>query len=74
MRSVGLPKEKLQSQLSEWLDLHLEKNVPITLLLFSRALHVTQALVDQNPLQQVRVLFPIHFDLVISELFNLSYT
>ncbi|VDP22585.1 unnamed protein product [Schistosoma margrebowiei] len=74
MRSVGLPKEKLQSQLSEWLDLHLEKNVPITLLLFSRALHVTQALVDQNPLQQVRVLFRIHFDLVLSELFNLSYT
>ncbi|CAH8508455.1 unnamed protein product [Schistosoma haematobium] len=58
MRSVGLPKEKLQSQLSEWLDLHLEKNVPITLLLFSRALHVTQALVDQNPLQQAIAQLP----------------
>ncbi|KAK4469272.1 hypothetical protein MN116_006840 [Schistosoma mekongi] len=58
MRSVGLPKEKLQSQLSEWLNLHLEQNVPITLLLFSRALHVTQALVDQNPLQQAIAQLP----------------
>ncbi|CAH8520226.1 unnamed protein product [Heterobilharzia americana] len=58
MRSVGLPKERLQSQLSEWLDLHLEQNVPITLLLFSRALHVSQATIDQNPLQQAIAQLP----------------
>ncbi|CAH8484535.1 unnamed protein product [Schistosoma turkestanicum] len=58
MRSAGLSTEKLQSQLSEWLDLHLEKNVPTTLLLFSRALHVTQALVDKNPLQQAIAQLP----------------
>ncbi|VDQ06299.1 unnamed protein product [Trichobilharzia regenti] len=61
MRSVGLPKERLQSQLVEWLDLHLKQNVPLTLLLFSRALHVSQATIDQNPLQQVSV-----FDLTMS--------
>ncbi|VDM33564.1 unnamed protein product [Hydatigera taeniaeformis] len=40
MRSFGLTEERLRSQLSQWLDLHLEKNVPITLLLLSRAMYV----------------------------------
>lgn len=58
MRSVGLSQDRLRSQLSQWLALHLEKNVPITLLLFSRALHVTQASLDDLPLQQAIAQLP----------------
>lgn len=53
MRSVGLTEERLRAQLSQWLTLHLQKNVPMTLLLFSRALDVTKPTVDESSLQQV---------------------
>ncbi|KAH9286567.1 LETM1 and EF-hand domain-containing protein 1, mitochondrial [Echinococcus granulosus] len=40
MRSLGLTEGRLRSQLNQWLELHLEKNVPITLLLLSRAMYL----------------------------------
>ncbi|OON17628.1 LETM1-like protein, partial [Opisthorchis viverrini] len=58
MRSVGLTEERLRSQLAQWLALHLEKNVPVTLLLFSRALHVTQASSGDLPLKEAIAQLP----------------
>jgi LETM1 and EF-hand domain-containing protein 1 len=40
MRALGMPEERLRSQLSQWLDLHLEQQVPSSLLLLSRALYL----------------------------------
>ncbi|XP_021092457.1 LOW QUALITY PROTEIN: LETM1 domain-containing protein LETM2, mitochondrial [Heterocephalus glaber] len=45
MRSLGLTEEQLRQQLTEWLDLHLQENVPPSLLLLS----CTFYLIDVKP-------------------------
>jgi LETM1 and EF-hand domain-containing protein 1 len=37
MRSFGLSHAKIKQQLQEWLDLSIQKNIPIALLIMSRA-------------------------------------
>lgn len=44
MRAYGLPESKLREQLSQWLDLSLNKKVPPSLLLLSRALMVPETI------------------------------
>ena len=44
MKSFGVTQERLKSQLSQWLDLHLEAKIPTSLLLLSRALYIPQTL------------------------------
>ncbi|KAK2837837.1 hypothetical protein Q5P01_015049 [Channa striata] len=41
MRSLGLTTDQLRVQLQQWLDLHLNENVPPSLLLLSRAMYLT---------------------------------
>lgn len=41
MQSVGLTQFKLRHQLSEWLELSTQKNIPISLLIMSRAFMLT---------------------------------
>ena len=40
MRSLGVSTQRLQSQLQQWLDLHLDEQVPASLLLLSRTLYL----------------------------------
>jgi LETM1 and EF-hand domain-containing protein 1 len=40
MRALGMPADRLRSQLSQWLELHLRHQVPSSLLLLSRALYL----------------------------------
>ncbi len=40
MRALGVPVNRLKSQLQQWLDLHLHEEVPASLLILSRALFV----------------------------------
>lgn len=42
MRALGVPIERLQVQLSEWLELSLDEKIPPSLLLLSRALFVPE--------------------------------
>ncbi|VDL93972.1 unnamed protein product [Schistocephalus solidus] len=57
MRSLGLTEERLRSQLKQWLELHLEKNVPISLLLLSRAMYVQDTtLPPEQQLQHVSLI------------------
>lgn len=42
MRAYGLPENRLKDQLSQWLDLSLEKKVSPSLLLLSRALMIPE--------------------------------
>ncbi|XP_054005656.1 mitochondrial proton/calcium exchanger protein [Hylaeus anthracinus] len=44
MRAYGLPESKLREQLAQWLDLSLNKKVPPSLLLLSRALMVPETI------------------------------
>lgn len=42
MRAYGLPENRLKDQLSQWLDLNLDKKVSPSLLLLSRALMIPE--------------------------------
>ncbi|KAL6266395.1 hypothetical protein P5V15_003248 [Pogonomyrmex californicus] len=44
MRAYGLPESRLREQLSQWLDLSLNKKVPPSLLLLSRALMIPETI------------------------------
>lgn len=44
MRAYGLPESRLKEQISQWLDLSLNKKVPPSLLLLSRALMVPETI------------------------------
>ncbi|XP_054708538.1 mitochondrial proton/calcium exchanger protein-like [Uloborus diversus] len=44
MRALGLSEERLKSQLSQWLELSLDSQIPPSLLLLSRALYLPEHL------------------------------
>lgn len=44
MRALGIPEERLKSQLKKWLELSLLENIPPSLLLLSRALYLPEKL------------------------------
>ncbi|XP_055945800.1 mitochondrial proton/calcium exchanger protein-like isoform X2 [Argiope bruennichi] len=44
MRALGIPEERLKSQLKKWLELSLLENIPPSLLLLSRALYLPDKL------------------------------
>jgi LETM1 and EF-hand domain-containing protein 1 len=41
MRSMDLTQFRLRKQLQEWLDLSIQKNIPISLMIMSRALNLS---------------------------------
>ncbi|KAL3864049.1 hypothetical protein ACJMK2_005760 [Sinanodonta woodiana] len=44
MRSLGLSEDRLKFQLQQWLDLHLKEDIPVSLLLLSRAFYLPENL------------------------------
>ncbi|CAL8099068.1 unnamed protein product [Calicophoron daubneyi] len=58
MRSAGLTQDRLRAQLGQWLNLSLEKNVPVTLLLFSHAISATRRAVEQFPIKEAIAQLP----------------
>lgn len=48
MRSLGVSVERLRSQLQQWLDLHLNKRIPSTILLVSRALYLPENIPQED--------------------------
>lgn len=48
MRSWGLTHNHLKKQLDEWLSLSIQKNIPISLLIMSRAFMLTSGDVDHE--------------------------
>ena len=44
MRSLGVSEARLRTQLEQWVELHLVKKVPATLLLLSRSLYMPEYL------------------------------
>lgn len=43
MRATGLPSSRYSKQLHEWLDLSIQKSIPISLLIMSRAFSITSS-------------------------------
>ncbi|XP_053560195.1 mitochondrial proton/calcium exchanger protein isoform X2 [Bombina bombina] len=51
MRALGVTEERLREQLKQWLDLHLNQEIPTSLLLLSRALYLPDTL---SPADQLK--------------------
>ncbi|XP_022606712.1 mitochondrial proton/calcium exchanger protein isoform X2 [Seriola dumerili] len=51
MRSLGVTEERLREQLSQWLELHLNQQIPTSLLLLSRAMFLPDTL---SPADQLK--------------------
>ncbi len=58
MRSVGLTTFGLQKQMKQWLELSIDKNVPITLLILSRAMTIGHSIetVEKNLIESISTL------------------
>ena len=52
MRAYGLTKERMQTQLQEWIDLSLNEKVPPTLLLLSRAISISDDSITTDKLKE----------------------
>lgn len=52
MRALGVSTERLKSQLQQWLTLHIEKRIPTSLLLLSRALYLPENLSAEEQLKK----------------------
>ena len=48
MRAIGVPRKRLKHQLTEWVDLHFEHDVPSALLLLSRVLYLPDSVPAQD--------------------------
>ena len=58
MRALGVSTERLRCQLEQWLDLHLSKKVPTSLLLLSRALYLPDSLSTEDQLKATLTALP----------------
>jgi LETM1 and EF-hand domain-containing protein 1 len=63
MRAYGLSEDALRTQLAQWLDLSLEKKVPPSLLLLSRALLLPDRIPTSDQLKATISVLP---DTVVS--------
>nr|ALK02786.1 mitochondrial LETM1 and EF-hand domain-containing protein 1 [Aplysia californica] len=50
MRALGVSENRLRDQLKQWLQLHLEEQIPPSLLLLSRALYLPETLSTEEKL------------------------
>lgn len=69
MRALGCSENRLKQQLLQWLELHLDKKVPASLLLLSRTLYMTdevsneeqiKATISQLPETTVSLMMPCY--------------
>ncbi|KAE8628902.1 hypothetical protein XENTR_v10000280 [Xenopus tropicalis] len=51
MRALGVTEDRLKEQLKQWLELHLDQEIPTSLLLLSRALYLPDTL---SPADQLK--------------------
>ncbi|XP_068132295.1 mitochondrial proton/calcium exchanger protein isoform X2 [Hyperolius riggenbachi] len=58
MRALGVTEERLREQLKQWLDLHLNQEIPTSLLLLSRALYLPETLSPADQLKSTLQTLP----------------
>ncbi|XP_060938210.1 mitochondrial proton/calcium exchanger protein isoform X2 [Limanda limanda] len=64
MRSLGVTEDRLREQLIQWLDLHLNQQIPTSLLLLSRAMFLPDTL---SPADQLKTTLQTLPDIVTKE-------
>uniref|UniRef100_A0A8D0EBF5 Mitochondrial proton/calcium exchanger protein n=1 Tax=Salvator merianae TaxID=96440 RepID=A0A8D0EBF5_SALMN len=64
MRALGVTEQRLKDQLKQWLDLHLNQEIPTSLLILSRALYLPDTL---SPADQLKTTLQILPDSVAKE-------
>ncbi|XP_034015653.1 mitochondrial proton/calcium exchanger protein isoform X2 [Thalassophryne amazonica] len=64
MRSLGVTEDRLREQLSQWLELHLNQQIPTSLLLLSRAMYLPDTL---SPADQLKTTLQILPEMVTKE-------
>ncbi|OCT96658.1 mitochondrial proton/calcium exchanger protein isoform X2 [Xenopus laevis] len=58
MRALGVTEERLKEQLKQWLELHLDQEIPTSLLLLSRALYLPDTLSPADQLKSTLQTLP----------------
>ena len=48
MRAMGVSEMRLRNQLEQWLDLHINRKIPISLLMLSRAMYLPENLAPED--------------------------
>lgn len=51
MRALGLSEDRLRRQLEQWIDLHINKQIPTSLLILSRALYLTESILPEEAIK-----------------------
>ncbi|XP_031436762.1 mitochondrial proton/calcium exchanger protein isoform X2 [Clupea harengus] len=64
MRSLGVTEDRLREQLQQWLELHLDQQIPTSLLLLSRAMYLPDTL---SPADQLKTTLQILPEIVTKE-------
>ena len=58
MRAIGVSESRLRKQLEQWLDLHLNRNIPLSLLILSRALYLPENLPAEDLIKTTIAVLP----------------
>ncbi|XP_062981976.1 mitochondrial proton/calcium exchanger protein isoform X2 [Elgaria multicarinata webbii] len=58
MRALGVTEERLKDQLKQWLDLHLNQEIPTSLLILSRAMYLPDTLSPADQLKTTLQILP----------------
>ena len=58
MRALGCSEERLKDQLLQWLELHLDKRVPSSLLLLSRTLYLPEEISKEQQIKATISVLP----------------
>uniref|UniRef100_A0A8D2IYE1 Mitochondrial proton/calcium exchanger protein n=1 Tax=Varanus komodoensis TaxID=61221 RepID=A0A8D2IYE1_VARKO len=58
MRALGVTEERLREQLKQWLDLHLNQEIPTSLLILSRAMYLPDTLSPADQLKTTLQILP----------------
>lgn len=51
MRAMGVSENRLRNQLEQWLDLHINRKIPISLLMLSRAMYLPDNLAPEEAIK-----------------------
>lgn len=58
MRALGVSEPRLRNQLEQWLDLHINRKIPVSLLLLSRALYLPENLPTEDMIKTTIAILP----------------
>jgi len=73
MRALGVSENRLRNQLQQWLDLHLNQKIPLSLLLLSRALYLPENLAPEDLIKSTISSLPKSIVFLLTNLYELFF-